>query len=684
MLGSTAALFSPLSSNIFVPAIPTLAVEFNQSSQNIALAVSVYLVFQAITPSFFGSMSDSWGRRPIFIGTLTIYFFANLGLAMTPTDAFWLLLALRGLQATGGSSVVSIGVGAVGDVAEPRERGGYMILGGIFASSLGWRSIFWFLVVASATVLIPLVLVYPETLRSLVGDGSIPPPAFSLSPLQLLQRQRRSIKEGDDWEKASAQVERPTAKPFRPLSAFYVLFTPEVLLVFIFISFLYMEYYCVLTIYSTALSERYGLTALQIGLCYIPGGVGCVISSILNGKQLDYYYQREEKRVGGDYRAKPDEFRIYLTRLRCLVPFTACFLVGCTALGFCLSAKAPLPVALFVNFLVGLGTGTTASGTVYGQDILPGQGGAVSASLNILRCILAALGTAFINILYNAVGAGWTFVILSGATLLAAPLPVIVLRNGDKWRRNREAKVARGRRIDEEKSAREGAQDMPTDRSSRRPRSDRPDPSLAAQAAEARANGGGHAPPPPAPTIRDVRLANLDSLSRTLDSLISNFRAPPPGTLTFQPDAPQKLAFTPSNAPVLAHEDALVKLLTQLDGVESDGDDVVRAERKRLVKEVDAELERLDGIKKAEMERAADRAGKGDELREKKARVDRMLKDAAKVGAKTEHAAKAYAANNEKAAQHEVAEHALSHNEHGKRAEQSRGRGSPRSGDEAA
>lgn len=44
ILGSVAALFSPLSSNIFVPAIPTMAVAFDKTNQQIALAVSVYLV----------------------------------------------------------------------------------------------------------------------------------------------------------------------------------------------------------------------------------------------------------------------------------------------------------------------------------------------------------------------------------------------------------------------------------------------------------------------------------------------------------------------------------------------------------------------------------------------------------------------------------------------------------------
>lgn len=85
-------------SNIFVPAIPTLAIEFNKSTEEISLAVTIYLIFQAITPSFFGSMSDSFGRRPVYIGTLVCYMGANIGLALMPTSAYWLLLVLRALQ----------------------------------------------------------------------------------------------------------------------------------------------------------------------------------------------------------------------------------------------------------------------------------------------------------------------------------------------------------------------------------------------------------------------------------------------------------------------------------------------------------------------------------------------------------------------------------------------------------
>jgi MFS family permease len=156
-----------------VPAIPTLSREFNRGEEQISLAVTVYLIFQAITPSFFGALSDSYGRRPVYISTLTLYLGANIGLALCPTSAYWLLLVLRAVQATGGSAVISIGSGTISDIAEPGERGMFMalfqgssmvgpafgpLLGGVFAETLGWRSIFWFLAIATGVILVPLTL----------------------------------------------------------------------------------------------------------------------------------------------------------------------------------------------------------------------------------------------------------------------------------------------------------------------------------------------------------------------------------------------------------------------------------------------------------------------------------------------------------------------------------------------
>ncbi|ODN85271.1 hypothetical protein L198_07595 [Cryptococcus wingfieldii CBS 7118] len=461
-IGAIAAIFSPISSNIFVPAIPTLASQFHRSESDISQALTIYLVFQATTPSLFGAMSDSFGRRPLYILILVIYFAANIGLALIPTSGYAALLVLRAVQSTGGSAVVAIGYGCVADVAEPRERGTFAaifqtgallgptlgpLLGGILTQTLGWRSIFWFLVILTGVILVPLIFLLPETLRSLVGDGSIPPPPLNSTPIQVYQSNKTS--------KARAAAGLDTEK-YQPLSSLMLLLIPEIILVFFWSSLIYMEYYASIALYSTALKDQYGFSEIKIGLCYLPCGFGTILSTILNGKQLDYYFRREERRVGGDYSSHPHTFNTERCRLYCFIPYTVVGLVAMTAQGWCLEAGAPLGGVLVVNFFVGLGMGVVTTSTMYAQDICPNKGGAISASFNLVRCAFAAIGTATIQMMYETLNAGWTFVLLSGLVVVFMPFPISVVRYGRRWRAARERKEeGKKQRVEEREKGKE-------------------------------------------------------------------------------------------------------------------------------------------------------------------------------------------------------------------------------------
>lgn len=87
------------------------------------LTVTVYMIFQGLSPSFWGSLADLWGRRPVYLATLVVYMGSCIGLALAPK--YYVLLILRMLQAFGSSSVIAIGAGVVGDIATPSERGSY-------------------------------------------------------------------------------------------------------------------------------------------------------------------------------------------------------------------------------------------------------------------------------------------------------------------------------------------------------------------------------------------------------------------------------------------------------------------------------------------------------------------------------------------------------------------------------
>lgn len=125
MIASMAALFSPLTANVYFPAIPSIASAFHTSIESINLSVTVYMVLQGISPMFWGTMADRIGRRPIFLICLLVLCLSCIGLALVPTSAYWLLMLLRCIQAAGSASTVALGAGVIGDIGTPAERGGF-------------------------------------------------------------------------------------------------------------------------------------------------------------------------------------------------------------------------------------------------------------------------------------------------------------------------------------------------------------------------------------------------------------------------------------------------------------------------------------------------------------------------------------------------------------------------------
>ncbi|CAD6587454.1 MAG: hypothetical protein TREMPRED_004760 [Tremellales sp. Tagirdzhanova-0007] len=427
VLSAVAGTFSPISSNIYVPAIPTVADAFGVSSEDINLTVTVYLIFQALTPAIWGSAADSFGRRPIYLICLFIYVLSCIGLALCPTSAYWLLMLLRIFQATGGSAVIAIGTGVIADIAMPQERGRYLgifnlcstfgvsigpLLGGVLAYTLGWRSIFWFLVISCTVAIVPMLFFFPETLRSLVGDGSIPPPLLNCTPAALRKR-RREIKDyrtrGEDM-----QATRSYRSKFNPWASFQLALEPDVILIFLWSSLYYALWYALLAIFSTLLRDVYGSSEIIIGLCYLPNGIGAGISTVITGRVMDVIYRREKRRVGGDHRACPEQFRLERTRFLILPYQVGLLMATSISLGWSLEARAPIAVPIILNFFVGISASFLTTVTIYGVDLFTGQGGAVTATYNLARCLMGAASVSVIQIMNNAMGPGWSFVTLSG------------------------------------------------------------------------------------------------------------------------------------------------------------------------------------------------------------------------------------------------------------------------------
>jgi multidrug resistance protein len=278
-----ASFFSPLSGQIYFPAIPDLAEHYHTSIGNINLTITTYMILQGIAPTIMGSLGDTTGRRPAYILAFTIYLAANIGLATQ--DSYAALLALRCLQSAGSSGTVALAYGVIADVCTPAERGKYIgpvaagvmlapafgpIIGGLLNHYLGWRAIFWFLSIVCGVYLVVYILFMPETSRKVVGDGSIVPKDWwIMSPIQIWKARNNTSEAIErDGNKEALEPKGKFQFP-NPWHSVLVLKEKDALIIILFITVGMIVILDLLASIPPLFQEVYGFNSLQVGFCYM-------------------------------------------------------------------------------------------------------------------------------------------------------------------------------------------------------------------------------------------------------------------------------------------------------------------------------------------------------------------------------------------------------------------------------
>ncbi|RKL02089.1 hypothetical protein BFJ70_g17369 [Fusarium oxysporum] len=469
-LVSVAATFSGFASNIYFPALPTIAHDLDVSIELINLTVTSYLIFQGLAPSLWGPISDVKGRRVAYSLTFIAFLGACIGLAEAKNYAT--MVVLRCIQSTGSASTIAIGSGVIGDITTRDNRGGLMgifqagllvpvavgpIIGGALAGSLGWRSIFWLLVIYSGVFLICLILLLPETLRSIVANGGqIPTQVIAKYPLRLYQKTTRT-----KWNQSKDSTVPMAKKHVDIMGPFRILISKQAAPIIVFLAIYYAVWQMSITAMSSLFEDKYGLSETKIGLTFIANGVGSMLGTLVTGKILNMDYRRVKARYEARHaqgnaeddvealdaqKARESDFPLETARLR-LVPLFS--LLQCASIMlFGWTIQYPNQVHIAVPIISTFITGWTAVSTqsvvmTYLVDVYSDRSAAASASLNLARCLFAAGGTSFVMPMINSIGVGLAFTVCVAVQALAMLSLAIQWKFGAKWRQEADNKQAK-------------------------------------------------------------------------------------------------------------------------------------------------------------------------------------------------------------------------------------------------
>lgn len=472
LLGFT-SLSSPLTATIYLPIIPLLTGHFHTSVQAINLTITLYVICQALSPAIFATLSDTLGRRPILLITLTLYFLASLGLALN-RESYAALLVLRGLQSLGASAVLAVGYGVIADVCVPAERGkmlGFFLAAGNLGPCLGpviggWVAlgsgslewVFWCLVIFGGAALTAVGLVFPETGRNVVGNGNVQPKGWGktwwtvLSHYRRQSGVRRTIGEDEGSRIGGEESDKPKRRRFKianPLASLRIIFWRDTALVLWISASFYAVWYCIQASIPSIYKDIYGFNEMEIGLSYLTGGAGVILGGFATGRMMDRNYKITAQEIGHTIdRVTGDDmnhFPIEKARARGSLYLLGIFICALAGYGWAVKYHAHASIPLILQCLIGfLCTCFLQVFNALLVDIFPESPSTAAASGNITRCALSALAVAVLQPLVDVLGRGWYFTSLSIACGVGSAAAVCaVQRRGMKWRTQRLSETTR-------------------------------------------------------------------------------------------------------------------------------------------------------------------------------------------------------------------------------------------------
>lgn len=195
-LGTIAAL-APLSIDMYLPSFPTIAAEFGANVGQIQFTLSGYMLGFTLGQLFYGPLSDRFGRRLVLLSGIVVYVVMTVLCALATSVET--LIVFRFFQAIGGGAGTVLSRAIVRDTYSGPMMAKVMslmltiilfapmiapVIGGYLLVWIGWRAIFWALVIAGLIAIGVVIFAIKETL---------PPEKRSAPGLRVLMRGYRTV-----------------------------------------------------------------------------------------------------------------------------------------------------------------------------------------------------------------------------------------------------------------------------------------------------------------------------------------------------------------------------------------------------------------------------------------------------------------------------------------------------------
>ncbi|PTH96299.1 Bcr/CflA family drug resistance efflux transporter [Staphylococcus xylosus] len=343
ILGALTAI-GALSIDMFLPGLPQIQSDFNTTTSNSQLTLSLFMIGLALGNLFVGPISDAIGRKTPLVVAMLLFTMASIGIIFV--ENIWIMIALRFVQGFCGGAGAVVSRAISSDLYSGKQLTKFLALlmlvngvapviapalGGVILSFATWRMVFVILTVFGILMLLGTLLKVPESLTEERRDS---PHIISIF------------------------------KNFKLL-----LMTPKFVLPMLIQGVTFILLFSYISASPFVMQNIYHMSALQFSIMFALIGISLIFSSQLTGKLIDYIDKQSLLRI--------------LTMIQ---------LIGIAVVSITLITHLPIWI-LFIGFIVLVApvTGVATLGFSIAMEERTGGNGSASSLLGLVQFLLGGL-----------------------------------------------------------------------------------------------------------------------------------------------------------------------------------------------------------------------------------------------------------------------------------------------------
>ncbi|KRG08191.1 multidrug effflux MFS transporter [Staphylococcus sp. NAM3COL9] len=351
ILGALTAI-GALSIDMFLPGLPQIQTDFNTTTSNSQLTLSLFMIGLALGNLFVGPISDSIGRKTPLIVAMALFTLASIGIIFV--DNIWWMIALRFVQGFCGGAGAVISRAISSDLYTGKQLTKFLALlmlvngvapvlapalGGVILSFSTWRMVFVILTIFGLLMLFGTIFNIKESLSTEQRDS---PHLVSIF------------------------------KSFKQLLA-----TPRFVLPMLIQGVTFVILFSYISASPFIAQRIYDMSAQQFSVMFASVGISLIISSQMTGKLVDYIDRQVLLRV-----------------------LTIIQLVGVVWISIVLYMHLSIWL-LFIGFIILVApvTGVATLGFSIAMDEKTGGNGSASSLLGLVQFLIGGLVSPLVGVM---------------------------------------------------------------------------------------------------------------------------------------------------------------------------------------------------------------------------------------------------------------------------------------------